>query len=142
MRNRVDIFFLTFMLLFAFLGGLQAQGMQPSAQIANPASENCVKQGGKLILETREGGSQYGVCAFSDGRQCEEWAMFRGECPRGGIDVSGYATPAARFCVISGGQYAVTGNPGAKEEQGSCTFKSGKVCDVWEYYKGKCSPNQ
>jgi len=142
MRNIVEISFLTFTLVFAFLGSTQAQGMQPSAQIANPASENCVKQGGQSSLEAREDGAQFRICVFADGKACEEWAMFRGECPKGGIEVSGYVTPAGRFCAITGGQYAVAGNRGTKEEQGTCTFKNGKVCDVWEYYKGRCSPRQ
>jgi putative hemolysin len=142
MHNRVNIFLLTLMLPFAFLAGLQAQGMQLPARIANPASENCVKQGGKSTIETRGDGSQVGICIFGDGKQCEEWAMFRGECSLGGVDVSGYVSPASRFCVLTGGQYSITGNPGAKEEQGTCTFRNGKVCDVWEYYQGKCSPKQ
>jgi len=35
--------------------------------------------------------------------QCEEWAMARGECPVGGVKVSGYNTSAARYCAITGG---------------------------------------
>lgn len=56
-----------------------------STGLANPASVNCVEKGG--IVEMREdvAGGQYGMCVFSDGKQCEEWAMFRGECPVGGI---------------------------------------------------------
>ncbi len=48
--------------------------------IANPASVNCENQGGKL--ETRENimGGQYGVCMFENGKECEEWALLRGEC--------------------------------------------------------------
>ncbi len=50
--------------------------------IANPASENCVRQGG--TLEIREGtGGQVGYCKFTDGSECEEWALLRGECTPG-----------------------------------------------------------
>lgn len=50
--------------------------------MANPASVYCAEQGGRL--ETRETGvGQYGVCVFPDGRECEEWAYFRGECSPG-----------------------------------------------------------
>ena len=68
--------------------------------------------------------------------------MFRGDCPVGGIKVTGYITPAAVYCAITGGQYTVTGQANTPTEQGACTFKNGKSCDVWEYYNGKCSPEQ
>ena len=110
-----------------------------SSQIANPASENCVKQGGTVSIQKRGDGGEYGVCLFEDNLQCEEWAMFRGECPVGGIKVTGYVTPAATYCAITGGTYTVTGNSNTDNEQGTCTFKNGKTCDVWEYYNGKCS---
>ncbi len=109
------------------------------AGIANPASQNCINQGGKLSIETKPDGGQYGVCVFEDNRQCEEWALLRGECPVGGVRVTGYVTPAARYCAITGGQYTVTGNSNTDNEQGTCTLKSGRQCDVWDYYNGKCS---
>ena len=59
-----------------------------SSQSANPASENCVKQGGTVSIQTRGDGGQYGVCMFEDNKQCEEWAMLRGDCPVGGIKVT------------------------------------------------------
>ncbi|MGD9578620.1 MAG: DUF333 domain-containing protein, partial [Syntrophorhabdus sp.] len=93
--------------------------------IANPASVNCVKQGGALVIQKHKDGGEYGVCIFQDNRQCEEWAMFRGECPVGGIKITGYITPAAQFCAITGGKYQVTGNSNTDKEQGTCTFKNG-----------------
>ena len=111
-----------------------------SSQLANPASVNCVKKGGKLIIEKRGDGGEYGLCLFEDNMQCEEWAMLRGNCPVGGIRVAGYVTPAARYCAITGGKYSITANSNMENEQGIC-FKNGKECDVWEYYNGKCSPN-
>jgi putative hemolysin len=109
--------------------------------IANPASENCIKQGGTLSIKERGDGGQYGICFFEDNRQCEEWAMFRGECPVGGIKVTGYVTPAARYCAITGGQYAITANSNTENEQGTCTFKNGAQCDAWDYFNGKCDPS-
>jgi putative hemolysin len=47
------------------------------AGLANPASVNCTQQGGTLELRTDAKGGTYGVCRFADGRQCEEWALFR-----------------------------------------------------------------
>ncbi len=112
-----------------------------SAAIANPASTNCIKQGGQSVTKTRSDGGQYGVCVFEDNKQCEEWALFRGECPAGGIKITGYVTDAAQFCAITGGQYAITANSNQPDEQGTCTFKNSKQCDAGDYFNGKCSPN-
>jgi uncharacterized protein len=51
-----------------------------STGIANPASTFCVKNGYKLEIRKNADGSEYGVCVFSDGKECEEWKFFRGEC--------------------------------------------------------------
>lgn len=125
-----------------FLGACAAP--QPSTQapavgMANPASENCVKQGGTLSIQKRGDGGEYGICLFEDNRQCEEWALMRGECPAEGHKITGYATIAAQYCVITGGEYTIAENSGdIQNEQGTCKFKDGKSCDVWEYYNGKC----
>jgi putative hemolysin len=113
-----------------------------SSYLPNPASVNCVKKGGKVAIEKRGDGGEYGICLFEDNRQCEEWAMLRGNCPVGGIKVSGYVTPASQYCAITGGEYTVTANSNRENEQGTCTFKNGIKCDVWEYYDGRCSPNK
>lgn len=52
--------------------------------IANPASENCVAKGGRVEIRKNSDASEYGVCVFSDETECEEWALFRGECVFGG----------------------------------------------------------
>lgn len=109
-------------------------------QISNPASENCIQQGGSLEIKQRGDGAQYGVCHFEDNRQCEEWALMRGDCPVGGRKITGYVTEAGLYCAITGGEYAVTDSSGA-EEKGTCTFPSGKQCDAREYFDGKCDPN-
>ena len=106
--------------------------------MANPASENCVKQGGTVAIVERGDGGQYGICTFADNQQCEEWALLHGDCPVGGVKVTGYVTPAATYCAITGGTYAATGNAGQADEQGACTFKDGAQCDAWDYYNGKC----
>lgn len=51
---------------------------QSSTQIANPASINCIELGGELEIREDESG-QYGICVMK-GKECEEWALFRGEC--------------------------------------------------------------
>src|SRR3954463_16823439 len=79
----------------------------PQPRLANPASQNCIAKGGQLTIEKNGAGGQFGVCTFADNLQCEEWAMLRGECRTGGIKVTGYVTPAARYCAITGGAYSV-----------------------------------
>jgi putative hemolysin len=112
-----------------------------SSYLPNPASVTCIKKGGEVVIEKRGDGGEYGICLFEDNRQCEEWAMLRGNCPVGGIKVTGYVTPAAQYCAITGGEYTITANSNMENEQGVCTFNKGEKCDVWKYYDGKCSPN-
>lgn len=47
--------------------------------MANPASVNCIKVGGKLILQSTSP-SDVGMCQLPSGKVCEQWALFRGEC--------------------------------------------------------------
>ena len=108
--------------------------------LANPASQNCYDQGGTLTIVQRGDGGEYGICTFANNFQCEEWALMRGECPVGGLDVSGYVSPQAVYCAITGGTYAATENVGAVEEKGTCSFKSGSSCDALDYFNGACSP--
>jgi putative hemolysin len=116
------------------------QGVQPVPMPAsNPAATNCINVGGTPNIETRSDGGEYGVCYFPDNKQCEEWALLRGQCPVGGVKVTGYNTPAARYCAITGGQYTIIGTTNTGEEAGSCTLPSGTVCDAGEYYSGACS---
>ncbi|MFN2144690.1 MAG: DUF333 domain-containing protein [Anaerolineales bacterium] len=51
--------------------------------MANPASVYCEEQGGTLEIRTSKDSSQFGMCVFDDGSECEEWAYFRGECSPG-----------------------------------------------------------
>jgi hypothetical protein len=106
----------------------------------NPATQNCLDNGGQHSTAQRGDGGEYGICLFEDNRQCEEWALLRGDCPMGGVRITGYVTPAAQYCAITGGQYVATGNEGAPDEQGVCMFPNGAQCDVWAYFSGQCSP--
>ncbi len=47
--------------------------------IANPAAVYCESLGYQYRIVKGDKG-EYGVCAFPDGSECEEWAFFRGEC--------------------------------------------------------------
>jgi len=118
-----------------------ATAQTPAAQpkLANPASQNCIDKGGKLTIEKNGKAGQFGVCTFPDNLQCEEWAMMRGDCKTGGIKVTGYVTPAARYCAITGGTYAVTAASNTAVERGTCTFANGKECTAAAYFNAACS---
>lgn len=101
------------------------------ATIANPASEFCVKHGGFLHTEKKENGDEYTLCTFDDNRSCEEWAMFRGDCPLGGRKTTGFDTVEQKYCAWVGGD--TVADPAAV-----CTFKNGKVCSLTAVYTNIC----
>ncbi|SPO31840.1 uncharacterized protein UTRI_06677 [Ustilago trichophora] len=53
--------------------------MSSAVQIANPASEYCVQQGGTLETVKDEQGNQVGMCRLPDGRLVDEWDYFRSQ---------------------------------------------------------------
>jgi putative hemolysin len=57
-----------------------APTVSSTPQLSNPASKYCIEQGYNITIRTNPDGSQTGYCIFPDGRECEEWAYFRGEC--------------------------------------------------------------
>jgi predicted secreted protein len=60
-----------------------ASNSKSSSELANPASKYCTDKGFTNELRTAADGSQYGVCMFPDGSECDEWAYSRGECKAG-----------------------------------------------------------
>lgn len=48
-----------------------------AAGIANPAATHCMNIGGTFEVREDTTGAQAGYCRLSDGRVCEEWALFR-----------------------------------------------------------------
>jgi putative hemolysin len=98
--------------LAALIAALSLAGCTAPApqQLVDPASASqyCEAQGGKRAVERGSGG-EIGVCVFPDNRQCEEWALLLGQCPRGGIPVTGYATTSERHCAIRGGRMTIPG---------------------------------
>ena len=99
----------------------------------NPAGVRCRDLKGVTYFATRPGGAEYGVCLFPSGGQCEEWTMLRGFCPVGGVDVSVYPTPAARYCVLRGGTYTAADSGG-----GQCRTLGGETCPAEAYFAGDC----
>ncbi len=101
--------------------------------LANPASVNCAEKGGNLSIQKRPDGGEYGVCYFEDNRQCEEWALFRGECPVGGVKVTGYEDEAQVYCAITGGEVQGVGT-----EIPMCKRIDGTLCNAQANFEGAC----
>jgi len=100
-------------------------------QLANPASINCRKKGGTSMIQTNPSGGEYGLCQFDDNMACEEWALFRGHCPIGGVKTTGFDTTAQKYCAWIGGQTLAV-------ENATCTLPSGEICDDKALYTGEC----
>ncbi|MBW2964693.1 DUF333 domain-containing protein [Candidatus Woesearchaeota archaeon] len=97
-RNTAFALALASLLLISFLSGCgsgpqkymltkeeaQKQKEVQRSELANPASMHCQNESGNSWqLREDSSGAQYGVCIFSDGSWCEEWAYYRGQCSRG-----------------------------------------------------------
>lgn len=103
---------------------------------ANPASTNCLQKGGRLEIKKNKNG-EYGVCLFDDNRQCEEWALLRGNCPVGGVKITGYENEAEIFCAITGGQVKGVGT-----QTPMCKRIDGTLCNAQSNFDGECpDPN-
>jgi len=121
-----------------FKGECTPGGGEGKADMANPASVNCVDQGGKLDIRDEAGG-QVGYCIFPDGSECEEWAYFKGECaPGGGESKIGMPNPASQNCVDQGGKLDIRDETDG--QVGYCVFPDGSECEEWAYFKGECAP--
>ena len=100
-----------------------------SIGMANPASTNCAKVGGNLTIEKRGDLGEYGLCYFDDNRACEEWALFRGDCPVGGVKTTGFDTIDQKYCAWIGGQTLAV-------VDSVCTLKNGMKCSTKDLYNG------
>ena len=81
MRNKLQLtlfFILMAVMVSACSNKNTSTGTPPpnDAGIANPASVNCTQKGGRLEIR-QDAKGEYGVCMFADGRQCEEWVLYR-----------------------------------------------------------------
>lgn len=114
------------------------------AGLANPASVHCQEQGGRLELVTIPEG-QIGVCVFTDGSLCEEWAYFRDECRPGrflpftvGLE-PGLENAGDRRCLENGGQLALL-RLSDGQEYALCVWPSGKICEQGAVAREECGP--
>jgi putative hemolysin len=117
-------------LLLIMFNGLLGCERENKVGLSNPASQNCVTKGGKIVMAQRCDGGEYGICIFPNNFQCEEWAMFRGECPLGGVDLATFQTVEGRYCALKGGKNL--------NSEAQCHLPSGKICTTQELYEGKC----
>jgi len=62
--------------------GQVPEPLGPQPGLANPASEFCEEQGGRLEIRDEAGG-EAGYCIGPNGVECPEWAFFYGECTWG-----------------------------------------------------------
>jgi len=58
------------------LGGCSSRESGPNTAITNPASEHCVKEGGKLEI-IKDASGEKNICHLPDGSTVEEWELFR-----------------------------------------------------------------
>lgn len=117
--------------LQVFVGSSQNAAPEKTS-LSNPASENCTAQGGTLTIKTRGDGGQFGLCTFEDNMSCEEWALYRGECPVGGIKITGFDDIGQMYCAWLGGKTLAI-------ENSACTLPNGDTCATSDLYSGKCS---
>lgn len=112
----------------------EKESQNTSASMVNPASAYCTESGGDLKIEKKivdgEDKGEYGVCYFEDNRQCEEWALFRGACPKGGLKVTGFENQEQIYCAILGAQVDM--------QNSLCLFSNGAECDINDLYAGEC----
>jgi len=57
--------------------GCSQQAVEPQVSMANPASEYCLAQGGKLEMKKDAQGNEYALCHLPNGQVIEEWEYFR-----------------------------------------------------------------
>lgn len=123
--------------VFYFFAGKDKFSEITGINFLNPETKNCLDAGGILENKKRGDGTEYSVCIFEDNRQCETLSLLNNECPKEGVKITGYITEAATYCAVLGGKYEITGNTDDVED-GNCSFFSGKICNVWDLYSGKC----
>jgi|APMI01.1.fsa_nt_gi hypothetical protein len=75
------IVFFSSVFTLSLLSGCSSTEPSQKTEIANPASEHCVKKGGKLEI-VKEAAGEKGMCHLPDGTVVEEWALFRRDNPQ------------------------------------------------------------
>ena len=72
----------TILIVFVLVMLLAAACYPPAgpSQLANPATQYCLDNGGHTRPRGQQDDGPSGLCVFPDDSVCDEWAFFRGEC--------------------------------------------------------------
>ena len=93
-----------------------------STELANPAAVYCAEHGGTSEMVKSDAGTA-GVCRFTDGSSCDEWAYYRGECkPVDGLGAESSSANRWTFSCPDGYQFSVSF---AEEGTATLTTESG-----------------
>ena len=143
------LFILGVLLVLAVLcAGCTTQTATPQATtpaqpgMANPASVACANAGGITENKKDASGGEYGMCTFANGTSCEEWALFRGEGCKAGVEAVpttmslGMANPASVACGNAGGITEIR-KDATGAEYGMCMFANGTSCEEWALFRGE-----
>jgi putative hemolysin len=130
---------------WAYLRGECAPGeakQSTSIGMPNPASVYCTDNGGTLEIRQDASSGEYGMCVFSDGSECEEWAYFRGECTPGQPKAdANMPNPASVNCEDQGGKLEIR-QDATGGEYGMCVFADNTECEEWALLRGTCALGQ
>ena len=74
---------------------------QASAGMPNPASVYCGEVGGTLEIKKDASGGEYGMCRFANGTSCEEWALFRKEGCKPGVEPATTAAEGKKMVTLT-----------------------------------------
>ncbi|MCL1050336.1 DUF333 domain-containing protein [Shewanella abyssi] len=94
--------------------------------LANPASSDCITQGGTLDIQTEDTG-QVGYCILPDGQRIEEWQLYRSSKQTPITAPVSKPNPATEYCNQLNGTVSLAG--------GICTLPNGDAIDQWQLYK-------
>lgn len=110
-------------------------GVGNSTGVGNPASQYCEKSGGKVEVETSEGG-EGGVCVLPDGRRVDEWELYRTASSHAGSEgvQIGASNPASVHCEEVGGK-SVNVTEADGSQRGVCEFPNGEKIDEWDLFR-------
>lgn len=134
----LSVFILAALAWLAFFQKKPGSGISVSKIFnADKAAEYCTDNRGTIETKQKGDGSSYEVCVFNGNRQCEKEAMENGECPLGGVSLSGYITDSSAYCAVLGGRYEKS-NISVGLEKGTCSFLNGNICDADDLFGGKC----